>query len=128
MEKGNQQSLRVRVDGYTQVCLTAIAVLLTVLVLGLWADAGRLSGQAMAQEQVSRENRYTPRSVLQLDDLVAQQQQTNQKLEQILVLLESGKVKVQVVGGAAETAPQPQPQPPPKPEAAHGVIKITPQP
>jgi hypothetical protein len=115
----DQRNIKVRVDAYTRVCLTAIAMLLTVVVLGLWADLGRLGPRAVAQEPVSRENRYVPRSTLDLSDLLAETRQTNQKLDRIIRLLEDGQAKVQVVDQAAAQT---------QPEVPNGVIKIVPQP
>ena len=114
--QGIERELKVRVDAYTRVCLTAIAILLTVVVLGLWADV-RVSSHVRGQEAVSRENRYIPRSSLDIGEMLAQQQQTNQKLDQLIKLLETGSAKVQVVD-AAPTASGP--------EVPSGVIKITP--
>lgn len=116
--QGIDGSVKVRVDGYTRVCLTAIAVLLTVLVLGLWAELPTHGQKAVAQEPVSRENRYVPRSTLELGDLAAQQQVTNQKLDRLVELFETGQARVQVVSAGQET----------QPEVGNGVIKIVPNP
>ena len=115
--QGIERDMRVRVDSYTRVCLTAIACLLTIIVLGLWADVG-ISSHVRAQEPVSRENRYQPRSTIDIGEMLAQQQMTNQKLDQIIKLLENGSAKVQVVEAAATAS---------RPEVPSGVIQITPQ-
>ena len=90
----SQANIKVVVDKYTRVILTAIAVLLTVVVIGLWADTARLAGSVQGQE------RYVPRSTLELQAMTEQQSLTNRKLDELLKLLESGKVKVTVVGQA----------------------------
>lgn len=95
MESQRRQKL-VLVDGYTRFCLTAIAVLLTVLIIGLWADGVGLARNAGAAEQ-----RYVPKSTLEITDMVRNQEQTNEKLDQIIRLLESGTAKVQVVQAPA---------------------------
>ena len=48
---------RIVIDGYTRFCLTAIMVLLTLLVVGLWSDGPALTGPAdeSGQEAVLKE-------------------------------------------------------------------------
>ncbi len=89
----------VRVDGYTRVCLTAIVVLLTLLVLGLWSE--RLA-PAAAQAGPGGAN-GTPQAIRTLGNagherksIVDQQKLTNQKLDEIIRLLRSGDVKVRI--------------------------------
>ena len=36
--KDASQETNVQVDNYTRFCLTAIAILMTVLIIGLWAE------------------------------------------------------------------------------------------
>ncbi len=84
--------LRMQVDAYTRVCLTAIAVLLTVLIVGLWADGTRWAGDARAADQFGD---MGTRIQAQLDA----QNQTNAKLDALMKLLTSGQVKVQLAGG-----------------------------
>jgi hypothetical protein len=78
------------VDNYTRFCLTAIAALLTVLIVMLWvqgvpsapsARAGDLPFDAAANRQAATDAA----------------KETNQKLSDLLDLLKSGQVKVQVV-------------------------------
>jgi len=86
----------VTVDRYTRFCLTAIAVLLTVLIVGLWADGvPPLRGAGAAEP-----TRYQPQSTIEIGDMVRTQERTNEKLDQIIKLLEGGSVKVQVVQAA----------------------------
>ena len=91
----DHKRIRLTVDGYTRVCLTVIAVLLTVLIIGLWADRADQTQRARAAEMfldTSAQRALT----------VQAQEKTNQKLGQLLLLLESGKVKVQLVEGPAK--------------------------
>jgi hypothetical protein len=97
--KRAKRTVRWQVDGYTRFCLTAIVVLMTVMVVGLWAERVPLAGQVVAAGSANKPvDRYQPTSVLELGDLIRAQEQTNGKLEELKKLLESGDVKVQVVG------------------------------
>ena len=84
------QNMRLRVDGYTRGCLTAITVLLAILVMGLWAEKAPVSGRVGAAEKVWLN------SAAQRKDLVDAQKKTNTKLDELIRLLRSGEVKVQV--------------------------------
>ncbi len=95
MEHKTQQ-MRVRVDGYTRLCLTAIAILLTVIVIGLWAEGVRSADQIHAAEPFLN-------SSSQRKDMIKAQEQTNAKLDQIIKLLQDGRVKVQIVSENAKT-------------------------
>ena len=86
------EKMDVRMDRYTRVCLTVIAVLLTVLIMGLWADQTPDPPRANAAESFADSG--AQRKVTQ--DL---QMQTNEKLDELGRLLKSGEVKVQVVEG-----------------------------
>jgi hypothetical protein len=98
--------IEIRVDAYTRLCLTAIAVLLTVMVLGLWAQTP-VAAPALAADGFGDTG---ARIAAQLDEAV----KTNAKLDQLLTLLSSGQVKVQVVkekddkGAGAGNAPKPK--------------------
>jgi len=102
----NGQCTRIRVDAYTRVCLTAITVLLTVLVIGLWADLAGLAGRAQAAgkyadqsaKQALTEGRWGTSSAPQ-QAVVAAQRKTNAKLDELMKLLKSGQVRVQMVAG-----------------------------
>ncbi len=83
----------VRVDWYTRFCLTAIAVLLTVMILGLWAQA--VPGASAARAGDAATFLDNSRSQ-QLAAMVKAQEQTVDKLDEIVKLLKSGEVKVQV--------------------------------
>jgi len=95
----------VRVDSYTRFCLTVIAILMTVLIIGLWAEMPNPASEAGAQE------RYQPRSTLDISELLAVQRETNAKLERLIGLFQNGTAKVQVVSGAIPSGTMPAPAP-----------------
>jgi len=88
---------RVRVDTYTRVCLTAIAVLLTLMVVGLWADLAPMDGELGAAEKFL--DTSAQRKVA-----LEQAKQTNAKLDQLISMFSSGQAKVRVVGDKAGQA------------------------
>jgi hypothetical protein len=94
------------VDGHTRLCLTAIVVLLAVLVVGLWAEAP-LATPASAGDGFGD---MGARIAAQLEAA----NKTNAKLDEIVRVLTSGQVKVQLVkdkddkGGGGPNAPQPK--------------------
>lgn len=100
MPHARQRTVRMTVDGYTRVCLTAIAVLLTVLVLGLWAERSPALNEAHAGlgKGIPDSGQQRQKMIEQLDGIAA-------KLDKMVKLLESGQAKVQVAA------------PPPKKEA-----------
>jgi len=83
--------MRVQVDVYTRVCLTAIAVLLTVLIVGLWAQKTPNAPQAMAGVPTVLDPNAQRGAMTRAQTL------TNAKLDQLISLLKSGDAKVQVV-------------------------------
>lgn len=78
-----------RLDAYSRACLTAVAVLLTLLVIGLWADAVPGPAPAVAAEPFLN-------TAKQRDQFVEQQKQMNAKLAELVSLLRSGRAKVQI--------------------------------
>ena len=82
---------KVHVDNYTRVCLTLIAVLLTVLVLALWVQGVPSVPSAQAAEQPFGDSAATRQA------MVDEQKETNRKLGDIIDLLKGGQIKVQVV-------------------------------
>jgi len=91
-------------DLYTRCCLTAIAVLLTVLVIGLWATgpAAKVSEVAAAEDaEVSGIGNPSAQRMAMIRAIGA----TNQKLEKIIGLLQSGKIKVILAKTEAENVP-----------------------
>ena len=94
--KTQTRSKTVLVDRYTRFCLTAIVVLLTVLIVGFWADGVPMARNAGAAEPM----RYQPQSAIDISEMTRLQGQTNEKLDKIARLLESGTAKVQMVAAA----------------------------
>ena len=87
----------VQVDAYTRVCLTVLAALMTVLIVALWADGVNISNPARAREV------FLDASA-QRNAMVAEVKVTNQKLDELIALLRSGAVKVQVLSQDAKQA------------------------
>jgi hypothetical protein len=88
--KSDGKTLRVKIDAYTRACLTVLAVLLTVVVLGLWANHAPQADSASAAEP----RIYGPTK--QRENLIKAQKATNDKLDEILRFLKSGKLTVHV--------------------------------
>ena len=89
-----------RVDGYTRCCLTAIAVLLTVLVVGLWTGAptAKTAAAAAPPERAPEPGEsILPNSAAQRVQLIDAINGTNQRLDKLMELLQGGKVQVTVV-------------------------------
>ncbi|HUS91853.1 MAG TPA: hypothetical protein VM695_08385 [Phycisphaerae bacterium] len=89
-----QNSVVVRVDGYTRACLTVIAVLMTVLIVALWAEApsaDRAFGQASSAAGVPFVN-----AGVQRERTIKAIQENTAKLDRLIGLFETGKAKVQV--------------------------------
>ena len=80
------------VDGYTRVMLTVIAVLLTVLAVGMWCETPQMSQTAAAGR--------IPDSGLQFDSIRQSVDQVNQSIQQLSNLMVSGQVRVRVVDPA----------------------------
>ena len=85
-----RNDVQIRVDWYTRLCLTVIAVLLTVLIVALWADRAPDGRQAVAKDV------FDP-SKGQRSVVVTAMEKNTSKLAEIAALLRSGQVKVQVV-------------------------------
>ena len=90
--RDNGEKLPVRTDAYVRVCLTAIAVLLAVLVVGLWGDHAPPAVAAPA----ARGPFLDSSTQTQLVELVRAQEKTTAKLDELLRLFKSGRVKVQL--------------------------------
>ena len=89
----------VRVDAYTRACLTVIAVLLTVLIVGLWAEgvpAARHASAAPAPAGAQPAPMGIPDAGGQRDKLVKEMERATAKLDRLVSLFETGKAKVQV--------------------------------
>ena len=85
------KTTHLRVDGYTRFCLTAIAVLLTVLIIGLWAEVIHPPGGAYAAEPFGVD------AGAQRNAMIKAMGQTNTKLDELIGLLKTGRAKVQLV-------------------------------
>ncbi len=91
----------VHVDLYTKVCLTAIAFLMTLLVLGLWTggpiQAQRAQAGPAGDPLVVGDSAQTggiPDTGAQRYAMINGIKDTNTRLDKIVSLLESGKVRV----------------------------------
>ena len=102
MERKEGKRIEVHVDTYTRVCLTVLAVLLTVVMLGLWADGVPGAGNARAGE-------IFVDSGAQRKAMVVQQEKTNARLQELITLFKSGQAKVKVVD-AKPAAVKPAPR------------------
>jgi len=103
----------VQVDWYTRLCLTAIAVLLTLLVIGLWSESFSLTDQAAAKDAKYRDDKakaalYEGRwgTSSAPGKLAAVQKDTNQRLEELVTLFKTGKAKVFVVNQPTQPPPE----------------------
>ena len=97
----------VQVDWYTRLCLTTIAMLLTVLIVGLWAENLSLTSDAAAAGSKYRdkesqaavaEGRWGTSSAP--GKIAAVQKETNEKLSELIRLFKSGQAQVKVVNQA----------------------------
>ena len=97
-----RQTTAVTVDGYTRFCLGALVVLLTLLIIGIWATdpippSGQVAGAAVppARTHTADGGRtILPNAGAQRLAILKAIQATNQKLDLIKSVLESGKVQV----------------------------------
>lgn len=92
-----REKIQVRVDGYTRVCLTVIAVLLAVLIVGLWADGDRWVDRASAQSDGGSEQAQAQAKLLEA------QEKTTAAIQNMTAVLTSGKVKVLVMKHVPES-------------------------
>ena len=90
--QNEQKDIKVSVDRYTRFCLTAIAVLLTILLVGLWADGVHVADDALAAEPFGVD------AGAQRNTIIKAAEATNAKLGELISLLKSGQVKVQIAG------------------------------
>jgi|GEM_PF-3590586 len=88
-------NIQIKVDWYTRCCLTVIAALLTLVVVGLWTDVGpRVERQAAAQSSTPPDGFMNPGK--QRVGLEEQQKNTNERLSELIRLFQTGNAKVQV--------------------------------
>ncbi|MBN1844897.1 MAG: hypothetical protein JW810_04380 [Sedimentisphaerales bacterium] len=95
--------MKVTIDGYTRFLLTAIAVLLTVLAVGLWFETPSTVPAAQAK---------IPDSGLQMNEMITRLDSVNKTLTELKVLMVSGAIKVQVVDPKADATVKAKPSPP----------------
>ena len=88
----------IRIDAYTRVCLTTIAVLLSVLIAGLWAEGVSGPAEAMGQDN-SQPKKLFIDSASQRKALIEAQNRTTERLEELVTLFTTGKAKVQITEG-----------------------------
>ena len=87
----------VKIDGYTQFCLTAIVILMTLLIIGLWANSHWMnltSTAGVAQAADSQNLQGIPNAGAQRLAILKAIQTTNNKLDKIITMLNSGQIKV----------------------------------
>ncbi len=84
----------IRVDTYTRVCLTVIAVLLSVLIVGLWAET--VPGQSRVYAQGDKQTGPFLDASAQRRSALEAQEKTNRHLEELVTLFTTGQAKVQV--------------------------------
>jgi len=100
----NGEQTIVKVDWYTRACLTAITVLLTVLVIGLWADLSTPASQgapppAGYKDETSKDAVYEGRwgTSSASGKQAAIQTETNNKLDELIKMFKNGDARVKVV-------------------------------
>ncbi|HET6428442.1 MAG TPA: hypothetical protein VFJ30_08535 [Phycisphaerae bacterium] len=90
---GARERSSIVVDTYTRCCLTAIAVLLAVVAIGLWSEA-----PVTARASAAAPDADSPGGVgnpnVQRQAIIRELNETNRNLSEILTLLKSGKLKV----------------------------------
>lgn len=91
-----------RADGYVRFCLTAIVVLLAGAVLLLAAGQDALLPAATAAP--AGEDQLFGNSSAWRDSMLKATEKTNSKLDELITLLKSGEVKVQVGSDKASGA------------------------
>ena len=118
-----RETVRMQVDMYTRVCLTAISVLLALTVIGLWSDHGPAGPAAQGRTYSPNDKDAPDRApdnttadksrATEVSPFVGVREEivkTNEKLQDVLNTLRSGEVKVQVVkGDKVERAEKPEP-------------------
>ncbi len=104
----SEQHHSVTVDGYTRFILTAIAVLLTVLAIGLYSETidpirpvrAAVGYEDAAAKEAFEQGRWGTSSA-RGKKMVAVQHQTNVKIDELIRLFKTGEAKVQLRETAA---------------------------
>ena len=94
-----QGRIQIRVDAYTRVCLTVIACLLTVLIIGLWADRGPSARDAHAADKPIAYVGAQRQAMIRAAEGIEQNTEAMKKLTR---LFETGEAKVQVMEPAGQ--------------------------
>lgn len=81
--------MKVTLDGYTRILLTVIAVLLTVLAVGMWCETPSMTPAAKAGG--------IPDSGSQLNEISQKLVSIDKSITDLQKLMVSGAVKVQVI-------------------------------
>lgn len=79
--------MKVTLDAYTKILLTVIAVLLTVVALGLWCETPGMTDQAQAR---------LPDAGLQLYQIIDKLEQVRRAVTDVSDLLRSGRARVRI--------------------------------
>jgi hypothetical protein len=84
--------------------LTLLTVLLGLLVLGVWAGLpGALTGRALGDTDGSAA--ALPNPAAERQAMIKCIEETNKRLDRIITILESGKIKVVITEGSSVKAP-----------------------
>ena len=92
-----KRNVRLVVDGYTRVCLTAVTVLLTVLVIGLWAERGEPCSADQGAKpfmQAAVDRKATAKAI----------EASTAKMDELVGLFRNGQAKVQVLDAKGAAA------------------------
>jgi len=89
--KPTDRDITVKVDAYTRICLSIIAVLLTVLIAGLWAE-----GWPDRSATAAKPTKIEPFTGTAAQGQITVSKQISAKLDRLMNLLQSGKVKVTI--------------------------------
>ena len=105
--KRRKDRTTVVVDAYTRFCLTAIAVLLTVLIIALWAAGHAEQGAQTAWGQTRTMGKgVLPNAGDQRKAILKAIEGTHDRLDRILAFLKSGDLQVKIAQPApAEVKP-----------------------
>lgn len=104
-----------KVDTYTRISLTVIAVLLAVVAAGLWGQGANVTpvAEAQVEQQPGRAAMILPDSGRQRQQMIAEMQAMRTSLAEMQEVLANGQVKVVVVSadqsdrGAEHAVPPP---------------------
>jgi len=85
----------IKIDGYTQFCLTIIVILMTLLIIELWANSRWAEFTPTVEAATpSTDLQGIPNAGAQRMAILKAIQTTNNKLDKIIATLNSGQIKV----------------------------------